>query len=272
MEPTLVRRILTVVVVACLVLAAGLLGWLQSDASRRAREVDKPAVGGILVDGGRSPEPPLRKSSQPGARRPPQPASVRKSATTMVPARGGGARRVHQVRDGETLYRIAKRYGVPVADLQRANGLASDLIRPGQLLQLPGMGDRDTGALLGHTYIWPVSAPVSSYFGLRWGRPHNGIDLAANHGDEVQASRSGEVLIAGTVPGYGETVILVHDDGSRTLYAHCSKLLVKSGQKVRQGQTIALVGSTGQSTGPHLHFEIIVNDQPLDPLLYLPKP
>lgn len=179
---------------------------------------------------------------------------------------------MHQVQEGETLFRIAKRYGLQVADLQQANGLASDIIRPGQLLLLPGEGARDIGTLLGGTYIWPVSAPVSSYFGPRWGRPHNGIDLAANQGDEIRASRSGEVLIAGTVPGYGETVILLHEDGSRTLYAHCSRLLVKSGQRVRQGQVVALVGSTGQSTGPHLHFEIIVNNQPSDPLLYLPKP
>lgn len=274
MEPTLVRRILAVVVVTCLVLTAGILGWLQSGASGRAREVDQPAVGGVLVgDRGQRAEQPRNISVQPATSRPPQPAGARKAAARVVPARSGSAGRpAHQVREGETLFRIARRYGVQVADLQRANGLASDLIRPGQVLLLPGGDAGDTGQLLGGTYIWPVSAPVSSQFGPRWGRPHNGIDLAANQGDEIRASRSGAVLIADTVPGYGETVVLLHDDGSRTLYAHCSKLLVKAGQRIRQGQVIALVGSTGQSTGPHLHFEIIVNDQPSDPLLYLPKP
>lgn len=272
MEPTLVRRIVAVVVVTCLVLGAGVLGWARAGATRRAKEVDRPAVGGVLVgDMKREPEP-AQSAATRIPPRPPQTAGMRKAATAVSPSRGGGRTEpLHQVQQGETLFRIAGRYGVQVADLKQANGLASDLIRPGQLLLVTGGEQRGSAMVTGGPYAWPVLAPVSSHFGPRWGRPHNGIDLAANQGDQIRASREGEVLVSGPVPGYGETVILSHDDGSRTLYAHCSELLVKPGQKVKQGQGIALVGSTGQSTGPHLHFEIIVNDRPTDPLFYLPK-
>lgn len=120
-------------------------------------------------------------------------------------------------------------------------------------------------------YIWPVDAQISSYFGPRWGRPHKGIDLAANMGAPIRAAKDGDVLYAGPEATYGQLVIIRHADGTRTLYAHCSVLKVRTGDKVKQGQTVALVGSTGRSTGPHLHFEVIVNDAPKDPLLYLPK-
>lgn len=100
---------------------------------------------------------------------------------------------------------------------------------------------------------------------------HNGLDLAANMGDPIRAAKAGTVITAGEITGYGQTVILQHPDGTKTLYGHASRLLVKAGQAVKQGETIALVGSTGHSTGPHLHFEIIVNDKPQNPLLYLPK-
>ncbi|BAD39053.1 M23 family metallopeptidase [Symbiobacterium thermophilum] len=128
-----------------------------------------------------------------------------------------------------------------------------------------GAGTDLTGA-----FAWPVTAPISSPFGPRWGRHHNGIDLAADHGEPIRASRAGEVLLAGEVEGYGLTVVIGHDDGTRTLYAHASALLVEAGEWVEQGQPIARVGSTGNSTGPHLHFEIIVGDRPVDPLDYLP--
>lgn len=262
---------------ACLVAMAGILGWAR--AAGRAQKVDMPAKGGALVrESAPLAAPPVTPQASSDAQvraareRVPQPAVSRKEAVALAPSRGGGrVDPVHQVEQGETLFRIARRYGVQVADLKEVNGLASDTIRPGQLLLVPGGQGEGTGLALGGTYIWPVLAPVSSLYGPRWGRNHNGIDLAANQGDTIRASRDGDVWVAGPVPGYGETVILNHADGSRTLYAHCSKLLVKAGQKVKQGQAIALVGSTGQSTGPHLHFEIIQNDRPIDPLLYLPK-
>jgi murein DD-endopeptidase MepM/ murein hydrolase activator NlpD len=123
----------------------------------------------------------------------------------------------------------------------------------------------------GDAFVWPVIAPISSPFGPRAGSYHHGLDLAANAGTPIHAARSGTVLLAGVVTGYGNTVILKHPDGTRTLYGHCSKLLVHPGQLVGQGDVIGLVGSTGHSTGPHLHFEIIVNDKAQDPLVYLPE-
>lgn len=120
------------------------------------------------------------------------------------------------------------------------------------------------------TYLWPVIAPISSPFGPRWGRFHGGIDLAANMGEPIKAARSGEVVLAGAYQDYGLAIILRHADGTKTLYGHCSVLKVKAGQQVKQGDVIGLVGSTGLSTGPHLHFEVRVNDQARDPLMYLP--
>jgi murein DD-endopeptidase MepM/ murein hydrolase activator NlpD len=120
-------------------------------------------------------------------------------------------------------------------------------------------------------FTWPLVAPVSSPFGPRWGGMHTGVDLAASMNEPIKAARDGEVVTVGVVPGYGNTVILRHQDGSRSLYAHASKLLVRSGQKVSRGDVIALVGSTGHSSGPHLHFEIIVNNRPRDPLALLPR-
>lgn len=127
------------------------------------------------------------------------------------------------------------------------------------------------GHQLGESFVWPVVAPVSSSFGIRNGRPHRGVDLAANHGDSIRAAMSGKVVVAGEVTGYGQTVILEHPGGTRTLYAHCSVLHVTAGQQVKQGQLIANVGSTGISTGPHLHFEIMINDRHYDPIPYLPN-
>lgn len=119
-------------------------------------------------------------------------------------------------------------------------------------------------------FIWPVQARISSYYGPRGGRLHKGLDLAAPTGQQIKAARTGTVIYSGWVTGYGQTIMLDHGDGLLTLYGHCSKLLAQTGQKVSQGEVIALVGSTGRSTGPHLHFEILVNGQAVNPLLYLP--
>jgi murein DD-endopeptidase MepM/ murein hydrolase activator NlpD len=191
------------------------------------------------------------------------------------------APRRHIVQQGESLWELASRYGVTLEALLASN---PDLGNPGHLqigqaVVLPSgaaAGDVVAATIgpipaLDGVFAWPVLAPISSLFGPRDGRNHNGLDLAANMGDPIKAARDGEVLLAGTVDGYGETVILRHEDGTRTLYGHASRLLVKAGERVRQGEVIAEVGSTGRSTGPHLHFEIIVNSKPLDPLLYLPK-
>ncbi|ERN41192.1 membrane protein [Rubidibacter lacunae KORDI 51-2] len=106
-------------------------------------------------------------------------------------------------------------------------------------------------------YIWPARGVLTSGYGMRWGRMHRGIDIAAPVGTPIFAASSGEVVVAGwNAGGYGNIVKLRHGDGSVTLYAHNSRIVVRRGQRVRQGQQIAEMGSTGRSSGPHLHFEI----------------
>jgi murein DD-endopeptidase MepM/ murein hydrolase activator NlpD len=121
--------------------------------------------------------------------------------------------------------------------------------------------------------IWPAKGVLSSGYGPRWGRIHRGIDIAAPVGTPIMAAASGEVISSGWSPGgYGYLVKVRHSDGSVTLYAHNSKLLVRKGQMVEQGQQISAMGSTGRSTGPHLHFEIHPNGRgAVNPIAYLPK-
>ena len=117
--------------------------------------------------------------------------------------------------------------------------------------------------------IWPVSGPVVSPFGIRWGRMHEGIDISAPTGTPVSASAAGTVIYAGWMGGYGNLVIVDHGGGIATAYGHQSSVAVGNGTYVAQGQTIGYVGSTGHSTGPHLHFEVRVDGTPVDPLGYL---
>ena len=109
---------------------------------------------------------------------------------------------------------------------------------------------------------------VSSPFGARWGRRHQGVDFSAPSGTPIYAVASGKVVYSGWESGYGRTLILEHRPGFRTRYAHCRQLLATVGQRVRSGSLIAQVGSTGHSTGPHLHFEVIVNGIHRNPLRY----
>jgi murein DD-endopeptidase MepM/ murein hydrolase activator NlpD len=122
-------------------------------------------------------------------------------------------------------------------------------------------------------YRWPLDAGiVSSEFGQRRGTPHQGMDLAAELRVPVYAAAEGEALYAGDKLGaYGNVVILRHDQRTTTLYGHNSELKVKIGQKVRADQVIALLGSTGRSTGPHVHFEMREDEHPFDPRSRLPK-
>jgi murein DD-endopeptidase MepM/ murein hydrolase activator NlpD len=117
--------------------------------------------------------------------------------------------------------------------------------------------------------IWPVNGTVTSGFGMRWGRMHEGIDIAAPTGTPIWAAAAGTVVYAGWLGGYGNLVVVDHGGGFATAYAHTSAILVAVGRSVAQGETIALVGSTGHSTGPHVHFEVRVNGVAVDPLLYL---
>jgi len=120
---------------------------------------------------------------------------------------------------------------------------------------------------------WPLDAYiVSSEYGERWGKMHKGIDLAADAGEPVYAIASGEVIYAGDgLRGYGNVVIVRHDRQLTSLYAHNSSLKVHQGDHVSQGMLIALLGNTGHSTGPHVHFEIREGDTPVNPRTVLPK-
>jgi murein DD-endopeptidase MepM/ murein hydrolase activator NlpD len=121
----------------------------------------------------------------------------------------------------------------------------------------------------GSGFIWPVAAPITSPFGWRWGRMHEGIDLGAAYGTPIAAAAAGAVIYAGWEGGYGNLVVIDHGGGIATAYGHQSRIAVSVGQSVSQGETIGYVGSTGHSTGPHLHFEVRVNGQAVDPLGYL---
>jgi murein DD-endopeptidase MepM/ murein hydrolase activator NlpD len=117
-------------------------------------------------------------------------------------------------------------------------------------------------------FIWPVNGVVTSGFGWRWGRMHEGIDIAAPSGTPIRAAAAGTVIYAGWMGGYGNLVIIDHGNGLATAYGHQSAIYVGGGS-VSQGTVIGAVGSTGNSTGPHLHFEVRVNGSPVDPMGYL---
>jgi murein DD-endopeptidase MepM/ murein hydrolase activator NlpD len=116
---------------------------------------------------------------------------------------------------------------------------------------------------------WPVSGAVTSGFGLRWGRMHEGIDIAVSEGTPVRAAAGGTVIYAGWLGGYGNLVVVDHGNGLSTAYAHNSSLGTGVGQSVAAGQVVSYSGNTGNSTGPHVHFEVRVNGSAVDPLGYL---
>jgi murein DD-endopeptidase MepM/ murein hydrolase activator NlpD len=126
-----------------------------------------------------------------------------------------------------------------------------------------------SGAVSSAGMIWPVSGPVTSGFGWRWGRMHEGVDIAAPSGTPIVAAASGSVIYASWMSGYGNLVVVDHGGGLATAYAHLSGYAVGAGQGVAQGQTVGYVGCTGHCYGPHLHFEVRVNGSPVDPLGYL---
>jgi len=122
---------------------------------------------------------------------------------------------------------------------------------------------------LGISFVRPTSGVVTSRFGARWGSTHTGIDVGAPIGTPIYAAASGTVIFSGWKGTLGKLIVVNHGNGVQTYYAHCSSLLVSSGATVSAGQLIAKMGSTGRSTGPHLHFEIRVNGSALNPQRYI---
>jgi murein DD-endopeptidase MepM/ murein hydrolase activator NlpD len=135
---------------------------------------------------------------------------------------------------------------------------SSSVVVPGQ-----------TGEPSAAGFIWPVQGVLTSGFGWRWGRMHEGIDLAVPVGTPVVAAAAGTVIVAGWFGGYGNLVVVDHGNGFSTAYGHNTSVTVGVGQLVAQGQLISYSGSTGHSTGPHVHFEVRVNGTAVDPLGYL---
>jgi len=181
-------------------------------------------------------------------------------------ARQGTLRRqlAQKQRLMEAINRDRRMYEQSLAELEQTEREIEAMIRRLSRPLAPAL--RGSGR-----YVRPVNGPVVSRFGMRrhpilgGSRFHNGLDLAAPYGSPIRAVDHGCVLFAGWKGGFGLTVILDHGNGIQTLYGHCSSILVSSGQTVRRGQVIARVGSTGLSTGPHLHFTVYRNGQAVNP-------
>lgn len=212
---------------------------------------------------------------------------------------------VHHVRAGETLWRIARTYDVPLETLLRENALENPaqlaagtvLFIPGAKVELsvPAAAPQGPAARLpaptnrrappssiaragsrpldpaahGQPLSWPAPGVLISGFGARERDRHDGIDLACPEGTRVRAAADGVVLYSGEQRGYGNLVLVAHDGDVITVYAHNEKNLVSQGDHVARGDDIALVGHTGNATGPHLHFEVRVAAVPRDPLGFL---
>jgi murein DD-endopeptidase MepM/ murein hydrolase activator NlpD len=157
-----------------------------------------------------------------------------------------------------------------VAGLERASAALAARIQSAQAAGSPPTTfTASTSTVSASGFVWPVAGPVTSGFGWRWGRMHEGVDIAAPTGAPIVASASGVVIYAGWMDGYGNLVVVDHGGGLATAYAHQSSIGVGVGQSVAQGQTIGYIGCTGHCFGSHLHFEVRVKGVAVDPLGYL---
>lgn len=184
---------------------------------------------------------------------------------------GGPAPRTEAAEATDPLGRHASQVRVDLnALIRRANLLARSFREAADSLASHTERLEATPSIM-PTQGWLTSAftRMRAHPVLHVARPHEGIDVTAPMGAPIEAPAAGTVVSAGWETGYGNTVVVDHGYGLRTKYAHASRLLVKAGQKVTRGQQLALVGSTGLSTGPHLHYEVHVNGRPVDPLRYV---
>ena len=233
------------------------------------------------------------------------PAPHRVASPPAAPAADRGARDaagvVHVVRRGETLYRIARTYGVDPDELMQVNGIADPrTLEVGQELFVPGAArvldvEEAPGTLPSRpepaaprptraereepaepatapraSLAWPLQGVLYGRFGMRGGARHDGIDIAAPEGSPVLAADDGTVIFVGKQSGYGNVVIVRHDHGLVTVYAHNSRGAGARGVRVARGQQWRGSARPGRTTGPHLHFEVRDGVKPRDPLLYLP--
>ncbi len=195
----------------------------------------------------------------------------------------------HKVKKGETLWRIAKTYNVNLKKLKRINYITDvQSIKIGRNLFIPGatkrlyvaiykppikmvsLERRGPYATKKGFIIWPVKGTLTSRYGMRKNRKHDGIDISAPRGSPIYAAASGKVIFTGWGPsGYGKMVIIKHNKKWVTVYAHNSKNRVNKNQWVKKGEKIAYIGRTGRASGPHLHFELRGYREPVNPLIYL---
>lgn len=209
------------------------------------------------------------------------------AAVAAVAAACSARQTYHVVRAGDTLSRIGQAYGVPHHEIARANRLRDPShIEVGQRLIIPKAKAAPVVATLlpplrdageqrpgdAPKMTWPVpEGTVTSGFGPRGSRFHDGIDISAPAGVPVRAVASGEVAYSASLPGYGNVIIVRHERGYATVYAHNERHHVEEGQRVRQGQLIATVGCSGRASGTNLHFEVRKDNHARNPLLFLPS-
>ncbi|MDD2506524.1 MAG: LysM peptidoglycan-binding domain-containing M23 family metallopeptidase, partial [Candidatus Cloacimonetes bacterium] len=193
--------------------------------------------------------------------------------------------KVYIVQPKDTLFKIARENNMTVDEIKRINSLLSNDIRVGQKIYLAGSprpgGSTPSGVSLTEAdiinkdkirddLIMPVEGKILSEYGLRNGRPHKGIDLGAKNGTPIYAVLDGTVVYSGVQGAYGNVVVIEHPDFVMTVYAHNEKNLVAVGDKIQKGQQIATVGSTGNATGSHLHFEYRIKGKAINPRKVLP--
>jgi murein DD-endopeptidase MepM/ murein hydrolase activator NlpD len=179
------------------------------------------------------------------------------SEQSLAGARAEKNRRLASVRESKAEY------------LHEVEGLQAQSAALGATIRSAQAGAPADSTPSSSGLIWPVSGPVTSGFGMRWGRMHEGIDIGAASGTPIQAAAGGTVIYAGWLGGYGNLVVIDHHNSLATAYGHQSALATGVGASVSQGQVIGYVGCTGHCFGPHLHFEVRVNGTPVDPLAYL---
>ncbi|MDR2397919.1 MAG: M23 family metallopeptidase [Spirochaetaceae bacterium] len=183
----------------------------------------------------------------------------------------------YTVKKGDALTKIASAMGVPLEVILDANDIQSETLTPGKVLFIPGakMRSEDLKVILGDSFIYPIRGRLTSPFGWRNDpisgvrRYHAALDLAAATGTPIKAAMDGRISTVGVNSVFGKYIIMSHTNGYQTMYAHMSAFSVTQGAMVTQGTKIGEVGSTGYSTGPHLHFAIFKNGRAVNPLDFL---
>jgi len=194
-------------------------------------------------------------------------AQVRSVRDELVGATNDlGAERQKSLVDLSQLTASERAEASEIDALQAASAALAVRIRSAQAHSSGGTSETPSSAGL----IWPVDGPITSPFGWRWGRMHQGIDIGVPDGTPIHAAAAGTVIYCGWEEGYGNLVVLDNGGNLSTAYAHQSAIAVACGQVVAQGEVIGYVGCTGHCTGPHLHFEVRIDGNPVDPLGYLP--